>query len=77
MGQQYSYSTRWEKSIVAILHIYRARANYIIFCDSHETESEFREMVIGVVGPILNPKKIKGLMGKQYPYSTKREEILW
>ena len=26
MGKQYQYSTRWEKTIVAIIHIYWARA---------------------------------------------------
>ena len=40
MRQLYPYSTRWEQNIVAILHIYGARALFVIFCDYQDTESE-------------------------------------
>ena len=31
MGQLYPYSTKWEKNIVGILHIYVTRAIYLLF----------------------------------------------
>ena len=40
MGQQYSYSTMREENIVAIIHIYRARAIILLFGDNQDTESE-------------------------------------
>ena len=40
MGQQYSYSTRWEKNIVAIIHIYVDRAIFPLFYYHQDTESK-------------------------------------
>ena len=40
MGQQYTYSTRWEQNIVAIPHIYGALVIIILFCYHPDTESE-------------------------------------
>ena len=31
MGQQYLYSTKWEKNIVPIIYIYGARAIFLLF----------------------------------------------
>ena len=42
MGQGYPYPTRWVGKIMIILHIYGAKANFLIFCD--DTESESREI---------------------------------
>ena len=33
MGQWYSQSKKWEKDTVAILHIYGARAIFLLFYD--------------------------------------------
>ena len=66
MGQQYPYSTRWEGNIVVILHIYGALAMFLLFYDHQETESESREMEIGVAGPIFTHKNIKGSTGQRY-----------
>ena len=52
MGQQYPYSIKWVKTVVVILHIYGARAIFLLFCNHQETESESREMKIGGAGPI-------------------------
>ena len=61
MGQQYPYSTIWEKNIVGIVRIYGARAIFLLFCDSQDTESESRNIEIGVSGPILAQKNINSL----------------
>ena len=46
MGQQYTYSTRWEKNIVEILHIYGAGFILLLIYDHQDTESESREIEI-------------------------------
>ena len=33
MGQRYPYYTIWEKNTVVIIHIYGARAIFLLFCD--------------------------------------------
>ena len=71
MVQQYPYPTIWVKNIVAIMHISVARAICILFVDHQDTESESREIEIGVAGPIFTEKNIKGSMGQTYPYSTR------
>ena len=40
MVKLHSYSTKWEKNTVAILHIYGATAIFLLFYDDHDTESE-------------------------------------
>ena len=40
MGQRYTYPTRWEKNVVTILHIYGARAVFLLFCYPQDTEYE-------------------------------------
>ena len=37
MGQLYLYSTKWEKNIVIILHIYGAISIFILFYDDQDT----------------------------------------
>ena len=44
MAQQYPYSTRWEKNILEILHIYVALDIILLFCDHQDTESHWQEM---------------------------------
>ena len=39
MGQLYPYSTKWEKHIVIILHIYGARGIIPLFNDDQDTLS--------------------------------------
>ena len=63
IGQKYLYHTRWEQNIVEILYIYGARAIYLLFYDNQGTESEWREIYIGVAGPISNHQHITGYMG--------------
>ena len=40
MIQQYQYSTRWVDNIVVILHIYGARAIYLLFRVHQDTSLE-------------------------------------
>ena len=39
MLQLYFHSTKWEKYIVVILHIYGDRAIFLIFYDDQDTEN--------------------------------------
>ena len=39
MGQWYPYSTKWEKSVVTIIHIYGAIAIFLLFYDDQDTLS--------------------------------------
>ena len=39
MSQLYPYYTRWEGNVVLIIHIYGARAIFLLFCDRQDTES--------------------------------------
>ena len=48
---------------MSIIHIYGARAIFLLFCNHRETESESREIEISVAGPIFTSKNIKGYMG--------------
>ena len=64
MGQQYPSSTIWEREVVVILNIYGAKANFLLFCDHQDTESESREIEIVVLGLIFPQKNIKGPMGQ-------------
>ena len=43
--------------VVAVLHIYSARANFLLFCNHQDTDSESCEMEIDVAGPIFVQKK--------------------
>ena len=43
---------------MAILHIYRARANSLLFCYHQETESESCEIKVIIPQPISTHKKI-------------------
>ena len=58
MGQWYPYSTILEQNIVAIIHIYGARAISPLFCDNQDTEYESCETEMSRSQPILNHKKI-------------------
>ena len=40
MGQQYPYSTIWDKHIVAVIHIYGVRDIFIQYSNHQDTESE-------------------------------------
>ena len=40
MGQPYTYSTRWVKNIVIVIHIYGALTIFLLFCDQQDTGSE-------------------------------------
>ena len=40
MGRLYSQSTNWEKTIGVIIHIYGARAIFLLFYDDQDTEKE-------------------------------------
>ena len=49
---------------MAILHIYGARAIFLLFCDHQYTESESREMEIGVSWTNIHPEKYQRLYEK-------------
>ena len=40
VGQQYPYSTRSERTIMSILHIYGALDIILLFCDKQDTETQ-------------------------------------
>ena len=63
IGKLCTYSTIWEKNVVVILHIYGARAIFLLFYDHQDTESASTN--------INTEKNIKGYMGEQYPYPTR------
>ena len=52
MIQRYLYSTRWEKNVVAIIHIYGARSIFLLFYDNQATESESCEIEMIISQPI-------------------------
>ena len=74
MVQLYRYSTIQVKNILAILYIHRSRDISLLFCNNQDTESEEQEMEIGVAGPIITQKNIKGSMEQRYPYPTRRKK---
>ena len=50
---------------MAIIHIYGARAIFLLFCDNQDTESESCEIEMSISQPIFTHKKIpKNLWGK-------------
>ena len=46
MGQRCPYSTKWVLKVVVILHIYGARAIFLLFCNNQDTESGSQEIEI-------------------------------
>ena len=58
---------------MTILHIFGARANFLLFFDNQDTES-YRQKRIGVDLPILTQKIIKGSFVQRYPYITTFEK---
>ena len=59
MIKRYPYSTRWEKAIVGVIHIYGYRAVLILFCDNQDTESESCKIEMGKSRPILTQENQK------------------
>ena len=57
-----------------MIHIYGARAIFLLFYDNQNTESKSRAMGIGVAIPIFTQKNVKVPIGKRYPYSTSGEK---
>ena len=62
MGQRYTYLTIWEKKL-AILHIYGARAVFLLFCDHQDIRSESCKLGNGVAETTLNILKHQRLYG--------------
>ena len=52
---------QWEKNTNTIIHIFGARAIFLLFYDNQDTESESRGIEIGVSGPIFTHKISKYL----------------
>ena len=65
------------ENTVEILHIYVTRAIYILFYDDQDTESELCEIQTSTSKRILTHKYINFFIGEFFPFSTKREKILW
>ena len=61
------------ENLVAILNNYIARSVFLLFCILQETESELRDIEIGVAGLIFTPK-ISMLYGKMIPIPHRMEE---
>ena len=72
MVQKYPYPKRQKKNIVVIHPINGARALIILFYHQ-DTESESREIEIGIAGPIFTQNVFKCSMVHRYPYSTRWE----
>ena len=53
MGQRYPYSKRREKNIVVVLHIYEARAIFLLFFDNKDIKYEWCEIERSIYKPIL------------------------
>ena len=53
MIKWYPYSTRWEQNTVAIIHIYEARAIFLLICDNQDTEYETCEIEMSITEPIF------------------------
>ena len=63
---------------MAVLHIYRAKAIFLIFCVFKDTESESCKMETGVYGPIFNQKRIyKALWDNDIHTIKDGRIILW
>ena len=65
MGQQYPKFSRLEQHIVVVLHIYRSRAIFLLYCEHQQTEFGSRGIYIGVYGKVCTNKRY------QKPYRTK------
>ena len=53
---------QYGRKIVVIIHIYVARAIFLLFYDNKDTKSESRLIEFGLAGPIFTNKNIKVLM---------------
>ena len=66
------------EKFVAVLHIYRARAIFMVFCVCKDPESESCKMETGVDGPIFTQKRIyKALWDNGIHTLKDRRIILW
>ena len=65
MVQRYTYYKKWEQNIVSIIHIYGARAIFLLFCDHQDTESESREVEMRISQPIFTHKNISKYLWKK------------
>ena len=78
IGRLYPYSTRWEHNIVAIFHIYGARAVFLLFCDHQDTESESYETEMSISKPIFNNENAsKSLWYKGIYTLQDGRKLLW
>ena len=59
------------------IHIYGARAIFLLVCGRQGTESESQELEMSKYQPIFNQKNIKGSIRQQYLYHTIWGETLW
>ena len=59
---------------MVIIHIYGARAIFLLFFDNQDTRSESPDVENGVSGWIFTHKNIKGSMVQQNRYSTRWEQ---
>ena len=57
-----------------VIHIYGAGDIFLLFYDNQDTGSKSPDVGNGVDGWIFTHKNIKGSMGQQYQYSTRREQ---
>ena len=74
----YTYSTRMVKSIVVVIHIYRALAIFLLFWKHQDNESESQKYGNWYSLTNIHPVKIiKGSMGQQYKYPNRLEKVLW
>ena len=78
MGQLHPYSTRLEHNIVVIIHIYRTRANSLLFCDHQDTVFESCEVEMSIYQPVLTNKNISKDLCNNGIYTLQNgSKILW
>ena len=77
-GKMISVLHKMGEKIVVFLHIYRVRANFLLFCDHQDTESELCEIEMIIYQPITTNKNIfKALLDNDIHTLQDRRKLLW
>ena len=77
MGQQYPYSTRWENTIVPIIHFLELEPGSYYYMFTKTLNLNNVKYILGYLNQYPPIKYIKGSMGNRYLYSTRWEGGMW
>ena len=78
MGQWYPYSTKWEKSVVTIIHIYGAIAIFLLLYDDQDTVSTDCEIRMKISQLLSTSKYISKDIWDNAIHTLKNgRKILW